>query len=199
MNRPARRAARRGDRQCRAVLDGVYWTKPQAGFSGGGVGISDSSRTADPRAAGGGTAAPAASLDQVRDRGDCPGWRRIGRIGQRERRCGGLLRRASGLGCLDGDEDRAADSECGRHVGSCRRDWVGDSNPLTPIIDFGHLVISAGPTAQFPAQFGRQREKGSRERRPLRCRNHGEPTYGWVVRSLITSASNVASLTSYAA
>jgi hypothetical protein len=62
---------------------------------------------------------------------------------------------ASGLGCLDGDEDRAADSECGRHVGSCRRDWVGDSNPLTPIIDFGHLVISAGPTAQFPPQFGR--------------------------------------------
>jgi hypothetical protein len=110
---------------------------------------------ADPRAAGGGAAAPAASFDQVRDRGDCRGWRRIGRTGQGERRCGGLLRRASGLGCLDGDEDRAADSECGRHVGSCRRDWVGDSNPLTPIIDFGHLVISAGPTAQFPPQFGR--------------------------------------------
>jgi len=51
---------------------------------------------ADPRAAGGEAAAPAASFDQVRDRGDCRGWRRIGRTGQRERRCGGLLRRAQG-------------------------------------------------------------------------------------------------------
>src|SRR5271163_3876008 len=73
----------------------LYWTKPQAGFSGG-MGISDSSRNADPRAAAGGAAAPAASFDQVRDRGDCRGWRRIGRTGQRERRCGGLLRRAQG-------------------------------------------------------------------------------------------------------
>lgn len=48
----------------------------------------------------------------------------------------------SGLGCLDGDDDRAADSERGRHGGSCRRDWVGDSNPLTPIIDFSHLLNS---------------------------------------------------------
>jgi hypothetical protein len=50
-------SARRGDRQCCGVLDGVHWTKAQAGFSAGGVVISDSSRTADPRAAGGGAAA----------------------------------------------------------------------------------------------------------------------------------------------
>lgn len=154
MNRPARRAARRGDRQCRAVLDGVYWTKPQAGFSGGGVGISDSSRTADPRAAGGGAAAPAASLVSIKSARP----RRLPRLAAHwaDRPARAPLRRlaapCSGLDCLEGDGDRAADNERGRHVGGCRRDWVGDSNPLTPIID-------------FTAQFGH--EKGPRERPSL--------------------------------
>lgn len=182
MNRPARRAARRGDRQCRAVLDGVYWTKPQAGFSGGGVGISDSSRTADPRAAGGGTAAPAASLDQVRDRGDCRGWRRIGRIGQRERRCGGLLHRAQDWIALTATRiaqpitSAAVTSEVAAVIGSEIR-----------ILSPQSLILPRSlATKKAPA-------------RGLHCRDHGEPTYGWAVRSLITSASNVASLTSYAA
>jgi hypothetical protein len=70
----------------------------------------------------------------------------------------------SGLGCLDGDADRAADSERGRHVGSCRRDWVRDSNPLTPIIDFSHLVISCGNYCTVsPAVWPLKRKRLPRE------------------------------------
>jgi hypothetical protein len=137
---------------------------------------------ADPRAAGGGAAAPAASFDQVRDRGDCRGWRRIGRTGQGERRCGGLLRRAqdwialTATGIAQPTANAAVTSEVAAVIGSEIR-----------ILSLQSLILPRSlATKKAPA-------------RGLHCRDHGEPTYGWAVRSLITSASNVASLTSYAA
>jgi len=62
------------------------------------MGISDSYslRTADPGADGHRRGADHFSGDQVRDRDDGRGWGRVERTGRRERRCGGVLRRAQG-------------------------------------------------------------------------------------------------------
>lgn len=138
---------------------------------------------------------PAAGFDQIRDRGDCRGWRRIGRTGQRERRCGGLLRRAQGWVALTATTigppiaNAAVTSEVAAVIGS------------TPIIDFSHLLNSYQLRTllhSFPRSLAAKAKKAP-ARGGLHCRDHGEPTYGWAVRSLVTSASNVASLTSYAA